>query len=94
MPLQKLQVLDDLHIIVDTKEVRHISNQSAYFFRLGIDRVPTYISFTGSRIQKRRDDSHGGCLTSTIRANEAKQITFFQVQIDIPNGVHVAILFG
>ena len=91
---KELQVLDHLHVVVDTEEIGHVAHHAANVLGAVIDRVAAYGRFAPAGIQQRREDAHRRRLAGAVGADEAVDIAFLQLDRQPVEGVQVAIHFG
>ena len=88
---EEFEVLDHLHIVVHAEEIGHVADQPANLFRIVIDRVAADVGLAERGMQQRGEDFHRRRFARTIGADEAEQIPRLQIQVDILDGVHLAI---
>ena len=91
---EKLQVLDDLHVVIDAEEVGHVADDPPDFLGMRVDRVAADARLAPGRLQERGQDPHRRRLAGTVGADVAEEVALAEFQGQVLQGVQFAVDFG
>ena len=91
---EELQVLDDLHVVVDAEEVGHVADDPPDLLGMRVDRVAADAGLAPGGLQERGQDPHRRRLAGTVGADVAEEVALVEVQGQVLQGVQFAVDFG
>ena len=91
---KKLEIFDDLHVVVDAEGVGHVADQAADVLRMRVNRIAADIGLAIIGVEEGGKHAHGGGLARAVRANEPEHVALVEFQVDVIDGDQVAVPFG
>src|SRR3990172_452989 len=88
---EEVQVLPHLHVVIDAKEVRHVSDQTPDSARILADRVTRHPGVAAARSQQRRQHANSAGLAGSVWADETEQIPLVDRQVQVFDRSQLAI---
>ena len=91
---EEVEILPDLHVVVDAEEVGHVADGAADGDRLFGDGVAGNPRLAGGRPQQRGQDAHRRRLARAVGADEAEDGPLLDAEGQVFDGGQVAVALG
>ena len=79
---EEVQVLPDLHVVVDAERIRHESRDAAHLVGVPRDRVAADLGLARVRLEQGREDAQGGRLSRAVRPDETEDLARLDREVD------------
>ena len=80
-PTEEVQVLPDLHVVVDPERVRHVAEDAAHRLGVPADRFTGDPGIAGSRFEERREHPQHRRLARAVGADEPEDLARLDGQV-------------
>src|SRR6185312_5459938 len=81
-----VQVLPDLHVVVDPKGVGHVAEDATYRLGVPANRLARDLGVAARRLEQGRQHPEHGRLPGAVRADQPEDLAAFDRQVDARDG--------
>src|SRR6185295_2178599 len=90
-PTEEVQVLPDLHVVVDPKGVGHVAEDATYCLGVPADRLARDLGVAARRLEQRRQHPEHRRLAGAVGADEAEDLALLDRQVDAGDGERAVV---
>src|SRR6185436_3901003 len=92
-PTEEVQVLPDLHVVVDPKGVGHVAEDATYCLGVPANRRARDLGVAARRLEQGRQHPEHGRLAGPVRADESEDLAAFDREVDARNRHGAVVAF-
>ena len=88
---EEVQVLPDLHVVVDAEAVRHVPDDAAHAVGVAADRGPGHLGIAGRRDEQRGQDPERRRLARPVGPHEAEDLAGRDLEVEAAEGQRAVV---